>query len=58
MPIEIKELHIRVTVDSSQKDQPIDNASSTSVQSEQPLEDVVAKCVEQVIQILKEKTER
>jgi hypothetical protein len=58
MPIEIKELHIRVTINvpsdgnpgSAEKQEPGLNASNR--------EELVAACVEQVMQILKDKHER
>ncbi len=62
MPIEIKELHIRITVNapengSSQGTLPnsLFQAGSNSTDDK---ESIVAECVEQVMQILQEKRER
>ncbi|MCR8557649.1 hypothetical protein KXD93_08345 [Mucilaginibacter sp. BJC16-A38] len=53
MPVEIRELQIITTVqDSGGK------SSSGSAGSPGNSDDIVAKCVEQVLEILKEKTER
>jgi hypothetical protein len=53
MPVEIRELQIITTVqDSGSK--PSSGASGSSGNSD----DIIAKCVEQVLEILKEKTER
>jgi len=62
MPIEIKELHIRVTVDASQGGassgaQPA--AAGSAAPSDSGAKDaLVAECVEQVLQILQNKAER
>lgn len=52
MPIEIKELHIKINVDDKQQ-------SGTSGQMKQKDKDrLVAECVEQVMEILSKKEER
>lgn len=52
MPIEIKELHIKINVDDNQQ-------SVTSGQIKQKDKDgLIAECVEQVIEILSKKEER
>lgn len=52
MPIEIKELHIKINVDDNQK-----NSGSVKVNdSEKEL--IIAMCVEQVMEILSKKEER
>lgn len=62
MPIEIRELHIKVSVtspDTSQAD--ARNASSgagAAAFNTNYTEDIVAACVEKVMEILKTKTER
>ena len=62
MPIEIKELHIHVSVDASQGGQP--SGARTAVVSGGSMADanakeaIVAECVEQVLQILQHKMER
>lgn len=60
MPIEIKELHIRVTVnappgDGAQQSAPSPARSESNAADK---EAIVAECVEQVLQILQEKRER
>ena len=61
MPIEIKELHIKVTVNAPQ------SSSTPAPSGQQPpqggnnagdKEAVVAECVEQVLQILQDKRDR
>lgn len=59
MPIEIKELHIRVTVNTSETTPT--PSGTPDVSTKQPGVDqtaIVAECVEQILQILREKTER
>ncbi|MFA6040429.1 MAG: DUF5908 family protein [Methylophilus sp.] len=59
MPIEIKELHIKVTVNSPQS-QSSDStvAGSTAADIGADVNTIVAECVEQVLEILKHKAER
>jgi len=63
MPIEIKELHIRVAVNSSQSGQSsggqlaVGNASESDSKNGDT-DSIVAECVEQVLQVLKNKMER
>lgn len=55
MPVEIRELQIVATVQDS------GNSSSSSAGAAAPAsgqDDMIAKCVEQVLEILKEKIER
>jgi hypothetical protein len=64
MPIEIKELHIRVLVNTAPGGQPAGQqataggSSSSGVSSDGDHEAIIAECVEQVLQILQNKTER
>ncbi|GGZ17468.1 hypothetical protein GCM10007049_07500 [Echinicola pacifica] len=51
MPIEIKELHIKITVDES-------GNTSTKPAGNEGKEELVSKCVEQVMEILREQKER
>ena len=51
MPIEIKELHIKINVNESTKSTPSSNQKSNDT-------DVVADCVEQVMQIIERQKER
>jgi hypothetical protein len=60
MPIEIKELHIRVTVN-SEPSEPASGAAFGGAKTEAAETDkaaLVAECVEQVLQILQNKQER
>jgi hypothetical protein len=52
MPVEIRELQITTTVQDN------GNAASSPAASPVGNEDIIAKCVEQVLEILKEKSER
>lgn len=63
MPIEIKELHIRVAVNTPQSGQgsgaqPAAGGGASSGGNESEKEAMVAECVEQVLQILQHKAER
>ena len=63
MPIEIKELHIRVTVNADEKARPAAGASRTGAApgtegAEGRKDEVLSSCVEQVMQILHDKKER
>ncbi len=54
MPVEIKELHIKATV----QDDSAKNEHQSATVSQSQLNTIVAECVEQVSNILKEKKER
>ena len=64
MPIEIKELHIRVAINAAAEGQTGANASAAGQSGKTAGTDgserdaLVAECVEQVLEILKNKTER
>ena len=62
MPIEIKELHIRVAVSTSQSGQPTEDQVAAGVAADivgdDAKEAMVAECVEQVLHILENKRER
>lgn len=59
MPIEIKELHIRVTVNTPQgAQQQVNQTSSAGSGDENGKDAIVAECVEQILQILQHKQER
>jgi hypothetical protein len=61
MPIEIKELHIRVTVNAPQAGQPPAEkagARGGSALADEERNAIVAECAEQVFQILQRKSER
>ena len=53
MPVEIRELQIITTVQDSES-----KSSSSALAASGGSDDIVAKCVEQVLEILKQKTER
>jgi len=61
MPIEIRELHIKVNVTSPTAEQPA-SAAERSVQSSgknsNDTDEMVASCIEKVMEIFKNKTER
>lgn len=56
MPLEIRELHIKVTV--SDDEQLTETSSNTGFNSEEQQENLVRVCVEQVLEILKDQKER
>jgi len=62
MPIEIRELHIKVSVTTSQAGQSAQGAGSSGSGSNDSAgnnkEEIVAACVEKVMEILHNKTER
>jgi hypothetical protein len=60
MPVEIKELHIRVTVSGKAPMKSAQNAAKDEGHGGQggDKDEIVAECVEQVLQILQAKKER
>lgn len=61
MPIEIKELHIRVEVSAPPAAQPTGSATASpnaQAGGESDKDAIIAECVEQVLQILQSKMER
>ncbi|HBA65076.1 MAG: hypothetical protein CVV06_00835 [Gammaproteobacteria bacterium HGW-Gammaproteobacteria-10] len=62
MPIEIKELHIKVTVnppeEGSLRHEPDNGGRGGSAGKPVDKDALIAECVEQVLQILQNKTER
>jgi len=62
MPIEIRELHIRVSVTNPAAESSSSGASSTGQVSNEASgnnkEEIIAACVEKVMEILQNKTER
>jgi hypothetical protein len=62
MAIEIKELHIRVAINTPQSGKPTGGqtaaAGASNTGSDDEREAIVAECVEQVLQILQNKMER
>ena len=55
MPIEIKELHIKINVDEGAKN---DNSTENGQSSLESKEKIIAECVEAVMEILRERNER
>jgi hypothetical protein len=61
MPIEIKELHIRVAVNTIQGGQPtgaLSSADNGNLGNDNAKDAIVSECVEQVLHILQSKAER
>lgn len=60
MPIEIKELHIKVTVSGTPAERPAGGGDGASVTqfTAADRQRLVAECVEQILQILQQKKER
>lgn len=56
MPLEIRELHIKVTV--SDDEQPAEPTSDTGAVAESQQEFIIRACVEQVLEILRDQKER
>lgn len=58
MPLEIKELHIRVNVDNSTAASGQATGSNSSTASTEPDPALVQACVEKVLEVLTKKNER
>lgn len=58
MPIEIKELHIKVTVNQPPNEQRNTNGAGNPKNSENDKDALISHCVEEVMSILKHKKER
>jgi hypothetical protein len=58
VPIEIKELHIRVEVSAQPGGLPADSTGAPAAPAGADLDTVVATCVEQVMQVLRDRRER
>jgi hypothetical protein len=58
MPIEIRELHIKVAVNARPAASGGTDASSTARTGDAPTHDIVAECVEQVLRVLHNREER
>ncbi|EZH71842.1 hypothetical protein ATO12_05540 [Aquimarina atlantica] len=61
MPLQIKELYVKVTVNANEQqgspEQEADTATESGSESAMNKDQIIAECVEQVIEILKEKME-
>jgi hypothetical protein len=58
MPVEIKELHIRVTVNAVEGSSSNQQTPSLGKNSDADRQTLIAECVEQVLDILQNKSER
>ena len=59
MPIEVKELHIKTVIsDSGQQNAPSNGGNTENASSNSKMDKIIEMCVEQVLEILKEKKER
>ncbi len=60
MPVEIKELHIKVTVNTQQQSKTSESPGKSAGGSEPGAgrEEIVAECVEKVLEIIRNKKER
>ena len=58
MPIEIRELNIKVSVSQNQQEQGDEAASAKSTSSLPDKDEIISECVEQVMELLKLKNER
>jgi hypothetical protein len=56
MPIEIKELNIKAYIDNSSS--PTNNQANPVTNNINAIDTIIAACVEQVLQIIKDKEER
>ncbi len=58
MPVEIKELHIRVTVNATEGSPSNQQTVSSGNKSDLDRQNIIAECVEQVLEVLRIKSER
>lgn len=58
MPIEIRELNIRVSVNQNQQEQNGEPAAGSAASSMPDKDEIISECVEQVMELLKLKNER
>ena len=59
MPLEIKELHIKVTVNQpSQGQQPAAGAGASGANADDDKEAIITQCVDEILQIIDNKKER
>jgi hypothetical protein len=58
MPLEIKELHIRVTVNQPQQGQPSGAQPVEGSKAEDEKDSLIAQCVDEVVDIINSKKER
>jgi hypothetical protein len=54
MPVIVRELVVRANVSENRRDE----AGASSMRDQSPREDLIKECVDQVMEILKQKTER
>jgi len=58
MPVEIKELHIRVTVNAAEGSSSNQQTPGSGKSSDADRQAIIAECVEQVLDIVQNKSER
>lgn len=58
MPVEIKELQIRVTVNQPQQSQPAGTPAPEGDKAEDEKDSIIAQCVDAVVTIMNNKKER
>jgi hypothetical protein len=58
MPLEIKELHIKVTVNQPAGAQPASSGAAGIVNKGDEKEELIGQCVDEIMQILSDKKER
>jgi len=58
MPVEIKELHIKVTVNATDGASPNQQTVIAGNKSDVDRQNIIAECVEQVLEVLQNKLER
>ncbi len=58
MPIEIRELNIRVSVSQNQQEQDSGSAGGTMARGVPDKDELISECVEQIMELLKMKNER
>jgi len=58
MPIEIRELHIKVTVNQPQQETAETNPVTGQTRDDSGREAIVQQCLEEMVRIIKEKQER
>lgn len=58
MPIEIRELNIKVSVSQNQQEQESEPSSGNAVNAMPDKDEIISECVEQVMELLKLKNDR
>lgn len=58
MPLEIKELHIKVTVNQPQGNTNLQSTAAGNTTAQEEKEALIRQCVEEVLQVIHDKKER